>query len=71
MWTKHDNITTSALTLNYKNAKNPLSNDACVNRAIPLLSSLVQEKCAMRLLKVWENVPDSREVNFAQLTHTM
>jgi len=34
--TKHDNITTSALILNYKKCEEPTtSKDACVNRAIP------------------------------------
>jgi hypothetical protein len=37
----------------------------------PLLSSLVQEKCAVRLLKVWENVPHSCQVHFAQMAHTV
>jgi hypothetical protein len=33
VWTKHS--ITSALTLNYKNSKNPLSKDTCVNRTNP------------------------------------
>lgn len=71
MWTKHDNITTSALTLNYKNAKNQLNKDKCVNRATPLPSSLVHEVCAVLHFKGCKNVPDSYEVNFEQLTHTV
>jgi hypothetical protein len=37
----------------------------------PLLSSLVQEECTVRLLKVWKTLPESCEVNFVQLTHTV
>jgi len=37
----------------------------------PLLSSLVHEECTVRLLKVWKTLPDSCEVNFVQLTHTV
>jgi hypothetical protein len=37
----------------------------------PLLSSLVQEECAVKPLKLWKNLPDSCEVNFVQLTHTV
>jgi hypothetical protein len=36
----------------------------------PLLSSLVQEECAVRLLRMWKNLPESCEVHVAQLTHT-
>jgi len=37
----------------------------------PLLSSLVQEECAVRLLKVWKTLPDSCEVHLVKLTHTV
>ena len=37
----------------------------------PLLSSQVQEECAVRLLKMWKTLPNSCEVHFVQLTHTV
>ena len=37
----------------------------------PLLSSLVQGECAVRLLQVRKALPSSCKVNFVQLTHTV
>ena len=37
----------------------------------PLLSSLMQDECAVRLLKEWKKLPDSCEVHYVQLTHTV
>ena len=37
----------------------------------PLLSSLTQEECAVRLLKERKNLPDSCEVHYVQLTNTV
>jgi hypothetical protein len=37
----------------------------------PLLSSLVQEECAVRLLRMWKSLPESCEVHVVQLTHTV
>lgn len=37
----------------------------------PFLSSLVQEECAVQLLKVWKTLPKSCEVHFVQMTHTV
>jgi hypothetical protein len=50
--------------------KKPTKQGCVCKQGNPLMSSLVQEECAVRLLKVWANVTDSCEVNFAQLTHT-
>jgi len=37
----------------------------------PLLYSLVQEECAVRLLQVWKALPSSCEVNFMHHTHSV
>ena len=37
----------------------------------PLLSSLVQEECAVRLLQGWKTLPSSCDVNYVQLTHSV
>ena len=51
--------------------KEPTKNRYVCRQENPLLSSLVQEECAVRLLKMWKSLPDSCEVNFVQLTHTV
>jgi nucleoside diphosphate kinase len=37
----------------------------------PLLSSLMQDECAVKLLKEWKKLPNDCEVNYIQLTHTV
>jgi hypothetical protein len=37
----------------------------------PLLSSLMQDKCAVRLLKEWTSLPSSCEVHYVQLANTV
>ena len=37
----------------------------------PLMSSLVQEECAVRLLKIWKSLPKRCEVHLVQITHTV
>ena len=36
-----------------------------------MLSSLVQEECAVRLLKMWKSLPENCEVHVVKLTHTV
>ena len=51
--------------------KEPTKDRYVCRQEKPLLSSLVQEECAVRLLKMWKSLPESCEVNFVQLTHTV
>ena len=51
--------------------KEPTKNRYVCRQEKPLLSSLVQEECAVRLLTMWKSLPKSCEVNFVQLTHTV
>ena len=51
--------------------KEPTKNRYVCRQEKPLLSSLVQEECAVRLLKIWKSLPESCEVNFVQLSHTV
>jgi hypothetical protein len=51
--------------------KKPMQDKYVCKQEKPLLSSLVQEECAVRLLKMWKRLPDSCEVSVVQLTHTV
>jgi hypothetical protein len=51
--------------------KQPVKDKYVCKQEKPLLSSLVQEECAVRLLNMWKSLPESCEVNFVQLTHTV
>jgi len=51
--------------------KKPTKDRYVCRQEHPLLSSLVQEECAVRLLKRWNRLPGSCEVNLVQLTHTV
>jgi hypothetical protein len=51
--------------------KEPTKNKYVCKQEKPLLSSLVQEDCAVRLLKMWKNLPENCEVHLVRLTHTV
>jgi len=54
-----------------RECKKPTKDRYVCRQEYPLLSSLVQEECAVRLLKGWNGLPESCEVNLVQLTHTV
>jgi len=51
--------------------KEPAKDTYVCRQEKPLLSSLVQEECAVRLLKMWKSLPESCEVHVVKLTHTV
>jgi hypothetical protein len=55
----------------FKRCKEPTKDRYVCRQERPLLSSLTQEECAVRLLKMWKSLPDSCEVHIVQLTHTV
>ena len=57
--------------LELQKCKEPTKHRYVCKQDKPLLSSLAQEECAVRLLKVWKPLPDSCEVHFVKLTHTV
>ena len=61
----------SSSDLELQKCKEPTKQRYVCKQGKPLLSSLVQEECAVRLLKVWKTVPDSCEAHLVKLTHTV
>jgi hypothetical protein len=54
-----------------KRCREPTKDRYVCKQERPLLSSLTQEECTVRLLKMWKSLPDSCEVHVVQLTHTV
>jgi len=57
--------------LELQKSKEPTKQRYVCKQDKPLLSSLVQEESAVRLLKVWKTLPDSCEVHLVKLTRTV
>jgi len=55
--------------LELQECKEPTKQGYVCKQNNSLLSCLVQEECAVLLLKVWKTLTDSCEVHFVQLTH--
>jgi hypothetical protein len=51
--------------------KEPTRQKYVCRQSKPLLSSLMQDECAVRLLKKWASLPNSCEVHYVQLTNTV
>jgi len=61
----------SSSDLELQKCKEPTKRRYVCKQDKPLLSSLVQEDCAVRLLKVWKTLPISCKVHLVKLTHTV
>ena len=61
----------SSSDLELQKCKEPTKERYVCKQDKPLLSSLVQEECAVRLLKVWKTLPNSCEVHLVKFTHSV
>jgi hypothetical protein len=51
--------------------KEPTRQKYVCKQSKPLLSSLMQDECAVRLLKEWTSLPNSCEMHYVQLANTV